>query len=269
MFKRFLLITLSIILMLLLMAGCSTDPQYEPGSVEETESKAGNETIGMDISQDLPCIERYAFTSWADFKTFCETGSTDVMLYKEPPVDGIFPPYTMRENAFVDVFSLFPSLDADAVTLHHIEIASDARYTIMGYTNDDKVPFSISVRYNPGVSYKTPEEFALAANSSSLTHTVYGDFCKATDEQKTAQKFMLFAAEVNDCMIRYSVSKGQSDGMAMSVGDYVIGVSPTSSNNPAFFADETLSALNCLFTDGPQRDAAMKNIKDHIDGRSS
>lgn len=277
------IILLSIIMIVVTFSSCNSMSEDTPKDTVNTETTyLPDESLTEDIPKDtvntettylpdesltenmytdyFPSIESYAFSTIDDFKLFCTTGSRDSTLYNSPPKNNAFPPYNMYEGCFVDMTRLFPGLDKNSVTIDHIEISSSGRYSYSGYTNIGKTPFSISIKYENKSSNISVESVVADSNASLYKQIIRADYYDTANKASSTEGAVLYVFELNKCIVKYNVYKGKIQGMAIRSGDYEIGLSPGYSDNDAFFTDEALKPLSCLFSDSEDRVEALNRV---------
>lgn len=269
--KKVFIVFLSIMMIVVIFSSCNKITEETPQdkvSEETHQDKVSgemntlpNESLTDDWNAgDVPSIERYAFSSIEDFKIFCTTGSRDSTLYDSPPKDDAFPPYNMLEGCFVDITQLFPGLDENNVTIDHIEISSNGRYSYSGYTNISKTPFSISIKYENQSSEVTVASVAAATTASTYNQVILADYYEAKNTVSSSEGLTLYVFELSNCIVQYNVYKEKIQGMVIHSGDYEIGLSPGYSDNDAFFTDETLESVSCMFKEGEDRVEALSRV---------
>lgn len=270
--RKYMIIAIALLFCIAMFASCEgisdasphSNPAYTvPSSPTDSDATAlpvdGSPTENLP-EEGSPSIERYAFFSIADFKLYCSTGSKDVSLYQKPPMDSVFPPYGMAEGCFVELSQLFPELDMNSITVDYVEISSENQYSYSGYTNTGNTPFSISISYKKDTNDVSPEKVVSTANTSMYNQIIYDDYYGMDTAISDKTGAILYIFELSRCTVQYDVYKEKIQGMAIHCGDYVIGISPGYSDNNAFFTDESLSPISCLFKDGNNRDQALNKV---------
>lgn len=266
--KNSFIVLLSVLLVVAMFSSCNkiTEAPQETvdavDTVKTTTTWVPNESLTKSLNTgEVPCVERYSFSSIDDFKFFCATGSRDSTLYSSPPQDNNFPPYNMLEGCFIDITQLFPEFDNNSIAIDHIEISANGRYSYSGYTNIRKTPFSISVRYmNESSDVTVTSVISAANNTSAYDRVMTTDYYDAKNEISSSDGSVLYVFELSKCIVQYYAYKGTIQGMAIYSGDYIIGVSPGYSDNDAFFTDETLTPLSCMFRNGEDRVDALNRV---------
>ncbi len=262
-----------ILVTVVFLSSCNLNSNDTENLFQETLGNVGaelrNDTDNIDTVQTTEafenCIARYGFYSLEDFKTYCLTGSKDLTLYKSMPKGESLPLYKMSDGAFVDVLDLFPSINAETVTIDYIETASRTRYSVLGYTNKRETPFCISVRYTKDTDFESGNIFA--QNDSKVDIIKYEDYFKATEQAKSEYERTLFVFDINGCKVEYDVYMGKLSGLSIYVGDYCIGISDMSNgmkNAENFFDDEDLRSITCFFSDADRAAESIDSIKNYL-----
>ncbi len=265
--KKISIVFLSILLVIVTFSSCAVfspndkknEDSFKDANDSETNILPDESSVESSNEKDVPCLERYVFSSIDDFKFFCTTASRDISRYSSQSVSNAFPPFNMLEGCFVDVTDLFPGLDKNSVTVDHVEISSSGNYSYSGYTNTGKTPFGISVKYKDKSSAVTVAD-VIAANIETCNQVVNADYYDPENKVDSSKGSTLFVFEQNGYIIQYYVYNNKVQGMAIYSGDYIIGLSPCYSDNDAFFTDETLKPLSCVFSGDGDRVNALNTI---------
>lgn len=273
--KKCMLLVIALLLCMAMFTSCG-DPTIPTDTVpsDSSDSHAASVPAGSSPTDDSPStddqpsadfssptIERYTFFSIEDFKLYCTTGSKDASLYQKPPKYGSFPLYNMVEGCFVELSQLFPELDMNCITVDNVEVEFNDRYTYSGYTNTGNTPFYVSIRYKRNTDDVLSGIADEIDSKPTQYRIIYDDYYYGKDTAASEKtKGVVYVSELSGCTIEYNVYDGKIQGMSVEYGDYVIGISPAYSDNIAFFTDEALSPLSCLFKNGNDREQALNQI---------
>lgn len=259
--RKRMIMLMSILIVFAMLSSCSTSNDSSKDTVDSGVIWLPNQSVTGDSSMgDAPCIERYAFSTIEDFELFCTTGSRDVTLYSSQSKDNMFPPFNMLEGCFVEISQLFPELDQNNVTIDHIEIVNSGRYSYSGYTNVDQTPFRITINYKSKSSGLSVSTVVNALDTSAYDQVICADYYDAKTQAPSKKGSTVYVFELSKCIVQYSFYKEKIEGVVIHSGNYEIGISPRYSDNDAFFTDETLKELSCIFEDSDDRSEALSKI---------
>ena len=254
--KRLFFVLLWLFALLLVSCQFGGPSPHDPHEKTDLIS-SGDASSSLTLEND-PCIITYAFSSIDDFRLYCSSGSTAVSDYREPPEDGAFPLYRMKEGCFVELSDLFPALDLEKITVNHIETYSSCQYSYGGFTKEGKTRFRIDVLYERDL---TPfEEAVCKEDDSGYDRIIREDYSYRDGASRDQKGSVLYVFETGGCTLRYRTYNGKTEGMSIRCGDYVIGISPSFTGNTAFFSDDALRPLSCFFRSDPERAQGLDAI---------
>ncbi len=259
--KKSFVTLLSILLVVFTLFSCNEKaddmPQNNDDNINDWPIWLPDET-----SENAGCVERYSFRSLEEFKFFCATGSRNSKFYRS---QNKIPPFNMLKGFFVDITQLFPELDKNSITIDDIEIVHSGEYTYACETKHG-TPFLITIEYNKDSANISVDKVVEYFKTSRYDNVINADYYDPTSKLPENKGSSVYIYKLNDCIINYNVmhpysgSEDEVTGVIIYSGDYRIVIGKAYSDNDAFFTDEVLEPITCLFSYGDDRAEALNKI---------
>ena len=258
--KHLILCFASILLLITILTSCGGNPSLTSSSVTQSNESAN--------AVENPSIARYTFSSLEDFRTYCNTGSTNPNDYQAKQNELDLPIFKMVKDAFVDPFELIPSLDSEKISVNHVEVVTHSQYGYSLYSQDEQdVLCDIYVSYLPDRKYTSVEEFSHSSfpeffESKSLSNSkiYYVDYFEATDDQRKdgSEDSTMFVFMLNERLVRYTCYKGELRTISIALGDYVVHIVV---NN---YQNDNLKEISPLFSNSEQRATLIREMSNYL-----
>ncbi len=227
-----------------------------------------NSITNEDNNNANPSPRRFIFYSIEDFKTYYLTSSTDISQYRSLPQSGEFPIYKMSQGSFVDLYSLFPSLDKDEFLISHVEIVSENQYNYYGYAKDDpKNDIIINIKLDD--KYKNMSQFEKLADYNLGNDDKYNEsYPNYLKQGKTVTGSSIFVFDNDANTTCWGIKSGSPNYYITWIDNIRLTIGLRSGKYDDYKNNDVYQPIIALFIDEDLYKACENNIIEIIQGRN-